>query len=168
MQKEGTSGTAEYFSQRNLHPRTGDIAAFSGRLSHQSISPRAAFHTDVWTTGSSFHDPVDDEPVPASGDVELEGVTPDGGFALNVDISHHERSDNACGPATHDNLLPVEDQALGQQVPLCSFCKISCVPSTHIAGVAKLSTVHVCAHENVMSSACVLVRVPPHTLRHIL
>lgn len=111
MQSERCNTTAEYLSQRNLHPRTGDYAAFTGRTSQQSASPHSELHEELWATGSSFLDPLDDEPVPANADVELEGVTPDGGMALNVQFP----SDDGQGPgaahqAKQEHQLPAERQ----------------------------------------------------------
>ena len=117
MQSEGHHGAAEYFSQRNLHPRTGDCAAFSGRNSQQSMSSRSDFHDDAWTTGSSFLDTMDDEPALDNADVQLEGVTSDGGMALNVEFPDHEE-EHFAHSTVHDDLLPNEKQAYSEEVAL--------------------------------------------------
>lgn len=118
MHNEGNHGAAEYFSQRNLHPRTGDCAAFSGRNSQQSMSPHSDFHEDAWATGSSFLDTMEDEPAPENADVQLEGVTSDGGMALNVEFPHSEEGHFAHS-TVHDDLLPSEKQAHSEEVACC-------------------------------------------------
>lgn len=117
MQSEGCRDTAEYFSQRNLHSRTGDYAAFTGRTSQQSISPRSELHEDLWATGSSFQEPPDNEPVPANADVELEGVTPDGGMALNVEFpSDDDVQEPSAAYSGQEDVLPVERQQVVDHV----------------------------------------------------
>ena len=120
MHSEGGSNTAEYYSQRNLHPRTGDYAAFSGRGSQQSISPRSDFHEDAWASHSSINDSWSHDSVPANADVELEGVTPDGGMALNVqfpeDDDQQEEAALDAGPGHNQS---AQKQAQGEQVITC-------------------------------------------------
>ena len=77
------SGNDDYFSRRNLHPRTGDFAGFSGRTSSSDVSPRSDFHEDV-LSGFDRHQSRESQDMPTEADVELEGVTADGGLALNV------------------------------------------------------------------------------------
>lgn len=122
MQSEGCSDTADYFSQRNLHPRTGDCAAFTGRTSQLSISPRSEFHEDLWATGSSVHECPDNEPVPANADVELEGVTHDGGMALNVEFpSDDDDQEPSAAYAGQEDVLSAERQQVANHVlPLAS------------------------------------------------
>lgn len=117
MQSEGCNNTAEY-----LHPRTGDYAAFTRRNSQQSASPGSEFHEELWATGSSFLDPLDDEPVPANADVELEGVTPDGGMALNVEFpSDDAQEPGAADQAGQEDLRPAERQQV-----FCVWCPAAC------------------------------------------
>ena len=84
QQSHGTAGDADYFSSRDLHPRTWDCAAFTGRASGSDVSPRSDFHDDVLTRDSPIHDGSGEQVSPTSADVELEGVTADGGLAVNV------------------------------------------------------------------------------------
>ena len=77
------SGNDDYFSRRDLHPRTGDFAAFTGRTSSSDVSPRSDFHEDV-LSGFNRHQSSESQDMPTEADVELEGVTADGGLALNV------------------------------------------------------------------------------------
>lgn len=83
QQRPATVGNDEYFSRRDLHPRTGDWAAFTGRTSPSDVSPRSDYHDDVMNTFRP-HPSTESQDVPTEADVELEGVTADGGLALNV------------------------------------------------------------------------------------
>ena len=76
-------GNDDYLTRRDLHPRTGDCAAFSGRTSSNDISPRSDYHDDVLTPFQHGL-PTESQHMPSEADVELEGVTADGGLALNV------------------------------------------------------------------------------------
>lgn len=125
QQSERCSGTADYYSQRNLHPRTGDHNAFTGRTSQQSISPRSEFHEDLWATDSSFHEPLDHEPVPGNADVELEGVTADGGMALNVEFaSGDDVQEPSAACAEQEDVLPAERQQVADHVLLSASCSM--------------------------------------------
>lgn len=125
MQSEGCRDTAEYFSPGNLHSRTGDYAAFDGRTSQQSMSPRCEFHEDLWATGSSFHEPLDNEPLPANADVELEGVTPDGGMALNVEFpSDDDVQEPSAAYSGQKDVLPAERQQVANHVLPSAFCSM--------------------------------------------
>jgi hypothetical protein len=85
----GSAGSVDYYSTRNLHPRTGDCAAFTGRASGSDVSPRSNYHDDLLTPSK----PLQAHDVPTNADVELEGVTADGGFALNVGFDNIDQSD---------------------------------------------------------------------------
>jgi len=89
----GSAGSVDYYSTRNLHPRTGDCAAFTGRASGSDVSPRSDFHDDLLTPSKPLLEPSQAHVVPTNADVELEGVTADGGFALNVGFDNIEHSD---------------------------------------------------------------------------
>ena len=123
LQSEGCRCTADYYSQRNLHPRTGDYNAFAGRISQHSISPRSECHEDLWATGSSFHEPHENEPIPENADVELEGVTPDGGMALNVGFaSDDDVQESSAAYAGQEDELPAERQQVDDHVLLSATC----------------------------------------------
>ena len=125
QQSERCSGTADYYSQRKLHPRTGDHNAFTGRTSQQSISPRSEFPEDLWATDSSFHEPLDQDPVPGNADVELEGVTADGGMALNVEFaSGDDVQEPSAACAEHEDVLPAERQQVADHVLLSASCSM--------------------------------------------
>ena len=102
---KATTSNAEYFSQRNLHPRTGDCAAFMGRDAGDDVSPRSNLHDDL-LADSPFHTVSEGQGVPTDANVELEGVTADGGLALNVGFDNTD----------HSELLPDEKPAGFEQV----------------------------------------------------
>lgn len=57
------------------------------------------------------------EPVPSNADVELQGITADGGMALNVEIADDDVQEQ--GAAQHtgkDILLPAEREVHSEQV----------------------------------------------------
>lgn len=107
-------GSAGYFSQRNLHPRTGDCAAFTGRTSGSDVSPRSEFHNDLLTPDRTLHDASEGQGSPTNADVELEGVTADGGLALNVGFDGSD----------HSELLPDEKPISAEQVAKCLLEKL--------------------------------------------
>lgn len=76
------------YSQRKMHPRTGDVGAFNGRTAGHVISPRSAYHDDLLRPSHSLHtqEEVDE---PSEAGVELEGCTQDGGLALNVEFDQN-------------------------------------------------------------------------------
>lgn len=85
MQHEITTAPQEYYTQRELHPRTGDVAAFTGRTSAVDVSTRSDYDENLLsprTVSSQFDDAQQD--LPAEAGIELEGYTNDGGLALNV------------------------------------------------------------------------------------
>ena len=93
----------DYYSQRKLHPRTGDVGAFSGRTTGHDVSARSSYHDDHLHSLDSHHtDDGDDQPSEAG--VELEGFTSDGGLALNVGFDQNLSSSPADSPASaqHD------------------------------------------------------------------
>lgn len=89
----GSADSVDYYSTRNLHPRTGDCAAFTGRASGSDVSPRSDFHDDLLTPSKPVAEPSQAHEVPTNADVELEGVTADGGFAVNVGFDNINQSD---------------------------------------------------------------------------
>ena len=93
LDSAGSTGSVDYYSQRNLHPRTADCAAFTGRASGSDVSPRSYFHDDLLTPSKPLLEPSQAHEVPTNADVELEGVTADGGLALNVGFDNIDQSD---------------------------------------------------------------------------
>lgn len=154
MQSEVSSGTAEYFSQRNLDARTGDYSAFTGRTSQHSISPRSEFHEDLRATASSSCETsFDNEPVPANADVELEGVTPDGGMALNVEFPRDAgQEQDAAQNSGPESLLPAERQAHMEQVThvVVQLLRLSCLLTNCkcVIGKSQYNTANTLHHAN--------------------
>lgn len=73
----------DYYSQRKLHPRTGDVGAFNGRNSGHDISPRSSYHDDLLHPAHSLYTEEADK-LPDEAGIDFEGYTQDGGLALNV------------------------------------------------------------------------------------
>lgn len=117
MQSDGSISTGEDVSQRNLFPRNGDYAAFTGRSSHQYMSPRSGSQEDMWEPGISSYEPLDVAPAPSNADVELRGITSDGGMALHVEITDDDVQEQGTAQRVgNDILLPAERQTQSEQV----------------------------------------------------
>ena len=135
MQSGGYTCDAEEVSQRNPLPRNGDYAGFTGRTSHQNISPRSESQDDVWAPGNSSYEPLGIEPLPSNADVELRGITSDGGMALHVEIDDDDDDDvqEQCS-AQHvgkDILLPPERQTQFEQVQTAVSSACACIFHQH-------------------------------------
>ncbi len=115
----GSAGSVDYYSTRNLHPRTGDCAAFTGRASGSDVSPRSDFHDDLLTPSKPLIEPSQAHDGPTNADVELEGVTADGGFALNVGFDNIDQSD-----------LSPDEQVFFHKTLFADSCK-KCSQSLH-------------------------------------
>lgn len=108
-----SAGSVDYYFTRNLHPRTGDCAAFTGRASESDVSPREGdYHNDLLTPSKPLLEPSQAHEVPTNADVELEGVTADGGFALNVGFDNIDQSD-----------LSPDDQVIFQKTCLLNLAR---------------------------------------------
>ncbi|KAL3162062.1 hypothetical protein ABBQ38_009126 [Trebouxia sp. C0009 RCD-2024] len=113
MQSDSSTRTGE---ERNPLPRTGDYAAFIGRSSHQYMSPRSGSQEDMWAPGSSSYEPLDVAPAPSNADVELRGITSDGGMALHVEITDDDVQEQGAGQHLGNDILqPAERQTQSEQ-----------------------------------------------------
>ncbi|KAL0052666.1 hypothetical protein WJX82_005636 [Trebouxia sp. C0006] len=140
----GSAGSVDYYSTRNLHPRTGDCAAFTGRASGSDVSPRSDFHDDLLTpTSKPLLESSQAYEGPTNADVELEGVTADGGFALNVGFDNIDQSDSS--PDVQSSL---EGQVSATQ-PYCTAAQVEGKKQPQAvlprAAVPKLAIVLMCA-----------------------
>ncbi|DBA86498.1 TPA: hypothetical protein ACH3X2_005476 [Trebouxia sp. C0005] len=139
----GSADSVDYYSTRNLHPRTGDCAAFTGRASGSDVSPRSDFHDDLLTPSKPVAEPSQAHEVPTNADVELEGVTADGGFAVNVGFDNINQSD--LSPDEQGNL---EGQVSATQ-PYRTAAQVEGKKPPHAvppkAAVPKLAVVLMCA-----------------------
>ena len=106
MQHETTPAPQEYYTQRELNPRTGDVAAFTGRTSGADISPRSDYHENLLTPRTLPGQLDAQQDLQAEAGFELEGYTNDGGLALNVGFDQTEPPQSSPRQIHRDQPVP--------------------------------------------------------------
>lgn len=121
----------DYYTQRKLHPRTGDVGAFNGRVTGDAISPRTPCHDDFLQSAYS-HQTDNETDLPSEAGVELEGRTNDGGVALKVGF---DEDDYPTDPAPEHPAHPQHAQQVGSSAAATQLTQCSCLNTSNLAKI---------------------------------